>query len=603
MRRLIAKAGLFIAALGALVTSVAAQQPNSTDGSLVIGGVDGPPWPIALPVNTATWGVPLTLEFSGPPNQPFLLVHAPAGMLPAGASTQYGLLDLDPSLGLVTLGLFTTNGIGELNASVPVNSSFAGVVVNLQCFMAKPGSSAGAVLTAATKLSFVHNPMNAVYVSQSRGKAGNSGTSGAPFLTLAEGINAAFIAGSPYPEVLVEEGDYDEPTGFSFREGVNITGGYDAFFQGTIAGVKSRVFVGTGRALAKQIHTQPTEIRNLDLRAGDAVTPEEASIALEVRSCTNVLKFTDCQFVAGRGGDGIPGQDGNPVQGGKNGSNATISGWIGGVGGQGYPNGGGKGGNGIAGVKGQDGDNGAGPAGAGGTGGQPTACATADNGGHGKDGGNGAGGAGGQPSVGGDVDFSGNWYASKGFNGAFGAPGGGGGGGGAGGGRFCIAQPGLGGGGGGGGGASGNGGTGGGNGGASFAVFTFDTQSVFVSCIFAAGTGGDGAPAGNGGCGGTGGIGATDGWSPCCQEGNGGRGGDGGRGGSGGGGAGGSGGPSYGLRAAGNTGTPDISVGNTFLLGAGGTGAPGGIGGGCGSVGGNGAAGLPGPVGTTSIGP
>ncbi len=594
-------AWMLFVCLGGLAAPGAAQQQNSLDGSLVIGGIDGPPWPIVLPINTATWGVPLSLEFRGAASQPFLLVHAPAGILPAGTSTPYGLLDLDTSLGLVVLGVFNTNAIGELIVTVPVGAALAGVVANLQCFMSAPAKSSGIVLTAATRLSFVHNPMNAVYVSQSRGQPGNPGTSGKPFATLSEGLNAAFMAGAPYPEVLVEEGDYSEPSGFSFREGVNVTGGYDEFFQGTIPGVRSRVHVGTGRALATNFQTTSTTIKKLDIRAGDAIATQAASIAVEVKNCSNVLTFSDCQFVAGRGADGADGSHGAPVQNGQPGSSASFPGNFGGDGGPGYPNSGGKGGNGFPGLKGGNGDNGVGPGGGGGTGGQPTLCATADNGANGAKGADGAGGAGGSPTTGGEVDFGGTWYASKGFDGAFGAPGGGGGGGGAGGGRVCVAQPGVGGGGGGGGGASGNGGSGGDNGGASFAAYTFDAQAVFVNCTFAAGTGGSGGKGGNGGCGGVGGAGAVDGWSPCCQEGNGGKGGDGGRGGSGGGGAGGSGGPSYCVRAAGNGGL-DVSSGNTFITGVGGQGTAGGLGGGCGSVGQNGLPGLPGPSGTVLFG-
>src|SRR5690349_4172743 len=67
-----------------------ARRQIPVDASLTFGGVDGPPWPIVLPINTATWGVPLAVELRGAPIQAFLVDLAPAGMLASGIATKYG---------------------------------------------------------------------------------------------------------------------------------------------------------------------------------------------------------------------------------------------------------------------------------------------------------------------------------------------------------------------------------------------------------------------------------------------------------------------------------------------------------------------------------
>ena len=74
-----------------LATAATAQQPNSASASLTFDGIDGPSWPIVLPLNVQTWNSDLTLDIHGPPLQPFILVYAPAGVTvkarPCGATS------------------------------------------------------------------------------------------------------------------------------------------------------------------------------------------------------------------------------------------------------------------------------------------------------------------------------------------------------------------------------------------------------------------------------------------------------------------------------------------------------------------------------------
>ena len=101
-----------------------------------------------------------------------------------------------------------TEPYGSASFTTPLWPGAAGLDIGLQCLMSVPGSPAGFVLTAATHLSTVDIPTNAVFVSHSRGAPGNPGTAGSPFLTIAEGIAASLAAGAPYPAVYVEHGSY-----------------------------------------------------------------------------------------------------------------------------------------------------------------------------------------------------------------------------------------------------------------------------------------------------------------------------------------------------------------------------------------------------------
>jgi hypothetical protein len=79
-----------------VASSAIAQQPNTPNASMAFDGINGPPWPIVLPINVATWNPTITLEIIGQPYKPFLLVGAPAGVVSPGTPTPFGMLDLDP---------------------------------------------------------------------------------------------------------------------------------------------------------------------------------------------------------------------------------------------------------------------------------------------------------------------------------------------------------------------------------------------------------------------------------------------------------------------------------------------------------------------------
>jgi hypothetical protein len=569
-----------VAAAVALALAIGAQQPNTAAASMTLAGIDGPAWPIILPINVATWNPDLTIEISGPPLRPFLLAAAPAGVLGSGIPTQFGILDLNLAAGYSILldgtapmpagMLATTNSAGQWSLSVPLHAGTAGISTGLQCLMSVPAAPSGFVFTAATFLSTVNVPTSAVFVSHSRGAAGNPGTAGSPFLTLQQGIAAALAAGAPYPVVYVEHGSYT-PTGpVALTGGMNILGGLDAVSWTPVAGAYSTVNVGSDGISASAI-ASPTTISRLEVVAANATLPSAPdSIALRALTCSSSLAFVSCRFQAGNGAPGLIGAAPAAAADGGDGSGNN--------GGNGHPHDGGDGGN--AGSPGGNGGSGAagqgtgGGAGGGGSAGAP--CGGTNNGGHGDPGANGSHGAGGTPvAAGGAVINDGTFSEFTGGAGAAGAPGRGGGGGGGSGGNFCTNTSGRNGGGGGGGGAGGNGGGPGSSGGSSIAVTLFDSSPLFQDCVFATSTGGPGGQGGNAGSGGSGGSYANGG-SAGTFVGAGGHGGNGGNGGKGGGGAGGNGGCSLGVAKT-FASSPTFAGSSTFNIGAAGPGGPGGI--------------------------
>lgn len=597
-----------------LVFPARGQQPNSLNASMRIDGVDGPGWPIILPINVATWNPSLTLEINGPPYQPFVLVGAPAGVVAGGLPTAFGLVDLDLTGGVSFIldgtGMFLpfsftsllayTDNNGAASFVFPLSPSAAGLSTGLQCLMSVPASPSGFALTAATHLTTVNLPMNVLFVSHSRGAVGNPGTAGSPFLTFAEGMNAAFAAGAPYPEVRIEHGTHASTGGATMYPEVNVTGGFDPILWVPVPGAYSTINVGTSGILLENA-SAPTTIQRLKFIASNGGVGF-SSIAFKAKNCTSALTFVDCRFQAGNAGAGPAGAAGATGDSGSAGY--STSGSTGGLGGSTWPpfshnggDGGYGGGPGSAGGQGSWGN--PYPAGSGGSPSGGQTCSSSNNGGNGGGGLDGAlVGLGGlivsQP--GGSVNASGNWVAGfAGQTGQQGDHGEGGGGGGGSGGVACslaVQLSGFGGGGGGAGGEGGHGGAPGANGRASFAIHLHSSSPTFQDCTFDAGNGGPGGIGGPGGAGGPGGIGGQGGQGSGNPgtPGNGGSGGDGGYGRTGGGGTGGHGGPSWCVYRSG-TSAPTF-LGNTTLLPAvGGPGSPGGIGGGQGQSGSSGPSG------------
>jgi len=390
-----------------------------------------------------------------------------------------------------------------------------------------------------------------------------TGESDDPLPTITAGIEASLQAGRPYPPVLVAAGDYTES--LTLHPGISIHGGRDPGTWASVNDAWSVVDLGMTATYGSGI-TDTTVVSGLDLRAANTAPPVINSVALQLVSCGEELRFVRCRFLAGRGTDGSRGLDGSDTSSGSRGFNA--SGASGGDGGPGHHRGG-RGGDGKYLIDGQRGTAGEGPyPGGGGVGGsgftREDTGESGFNGGSGDDGANGTGGSsdGLAPATG--------WVPALGGNGRAGAHGSGGGGGG---GAMSTIWAGGGGGGGGSGGWGATGGFGGRGGGSSFAVYLYDAFPVFERCEFFSGDGGDGGPGGDGGRGGGGGGGGTGATLGFVKGGDGGRG---GRGGHGGGGQGGPGGSSFCIYRAGSACRDLTLIQAAFAFGAAGAGGEGG---------------------------
>jgi hypothetical protein len=605
---------MILGAAALFAASALGQQPNAVVASMTIDDLDGPGWPIVAPINVAIWNPDITLTIKGPPIQPFILASAPAGVLPLGVPTQFGIVDLDLSGGLTVildgtgpLSMSTllahTDATGSASFTSPLWPGAAGLDIGLQCLMSVPGSPAGFILTAATHLTTVDVPINAKFVSYSRGAAGNPGTAGSPFLTVQAGISAAFASGPPYPEVYLEAGAFPPSGTIQFQPAINVIGGFDPVSWLVIPGASTTISGSSAGTLVANAQTisVATSIQRIRFQAPNATSGGGASIAFRAKSCTSALGFTDCEFVAGNAQAGASGAAG--VAGEDGGDGVSPGGILngGGAGGAGHPNDGGNGGDGgsAAGGNGSAGDDGVGTgAGSGGSGSAGAFCSLTNPGGDGGNGNAGGNGAGGTitSSPGGAIDASGNWTpGTAGSGGASGGNGKGGGGGGGSGGKACTASVGNGGGGGGGGGGAGTGGGAGGNGGASFATHLHDSSPIFTNCTFTAGNGGTGGNGGAGASGGAGGSGGNGNTHLPSHVGAGGDAGNGGAGGKGGGGAAGHGGPSWCVYKSGTTSNPTFLGTLSLLPGVGGVGGNGGT---APSGGNPGQAGSGGPSGT-----
>ena len=77
------------ALLVAIAAAVAAfgQQPNTPAASMIIGGANGPPFPIMTQIETST---PVSALLQGGANAPFAILQSATGQVQAGAASFFG---------------------------------------------------------------------------------------------------------------------------------------------------------------------------------------------------------------------------------------------------------------------------------------------------------------------------------------------------------------------------------------------------------------------------------------------------------------------------------------------------------------------------------
>ncbi|MBR9990354.1 MAG: Ig-like domain-containing protein [Gemmatimonadetes bacterium] len=406
----------------------------------------------------------------------------------------------------------------------------------------------------------------------------NAGTRAEPFATIQTALETADEAGQ-FGDVYVAGGVYDGS--IWLRAGVSIYGGFDPVtFLRDVAAHETEINGGPQAIRGRHLSgNSPLTLNGLTIRAAnDSTLYEGSSYAIRLYSTPNVI-ISHNRIIAGSGTNGRDGLDGiNGVAGaaGSFGINASLfcSDLAGGAGGDnGVSNAGGNGGR-----SGRDGLTGQGGAASG------TGAGGAGDGDPGGNGGHGGTGStwpySGSPGIefGSLAPDGGNYIPSYGVNGVNGQSGVGGGGGG--GGADALFACGGSGGGGGGGGAGGQGGRAGGGGGGSFGIVVTgsSTNVTIVNNDITTGNGGHAGKGGAPGSGGAGGVGRTGG-NGTNGSGDGGRGGNGGAGGMGTPGTGGGGGPSIGIAVGIGSSTnltPTSLAGNTFTLGAAGSGGAGG---------------------------
>lgn len=501
----------------------------------------------------------------------------------------------DPD-GMVVLYEWDFEDDGVFDTSSPTDAVASPIYASAGTYLAKlrVTDDDGAIGLDVVTVNVMTAP-EAVYLSTT-GDDQNQGNIADPVATLARAYQAAASLG--VDTIRVEEGVYQETV--VLAEGFHVEGGYQtpAWSQGP--GLSE--FQGGAIAATATGITNTTLISQIQFTAADGA-PGNSSIAMRLDGCGSLLRFEDCVFRAGDGGDGSNGTTGSSGAPGGNGANGGFV-FCGGNAGSG-----GNGGSSGCGCSGGDGGDGGVPTGDGANGFaggcQGAVAGFGGDGGSeadGEDGTTGGSGLNGNPGQHGFVANNsgtvtgGLWVpfqSGNGTDGFCGRGGGGGGGGGGTGGVFRDETGGNGGGGGGGGGQPGIAGAGGSGGWASFGVFARGSQSTFVDCTFIAQRGGDGGNGGNGGAGGTGGAGGAGGTGCIADTGRGGNGGNGGDGGAGGGGAGGPGGPSYGIYRS-------ISslnlVSPVYQTGIGGTGGNGGLRGDAATQAPNGSQGLSGSI-------
>ena len=471
---------------------------------------------------------------------------------------------------------------------------------------------------------------------------GGCGSPDNPCGDLAGGVDKAKALGRP--TVIVAAGSYERLT--LTGSGVTVRGGYTDSFdrRGTSPGGSRTTTVqgAAGTATGFGVYSTAgvvvtalsgaTELRDLDIRGGNASGSGEPSYGIVVRNSGSLLTVRDSTVTAGRGSNGLPGNQGQNapttpaaaggagvnsrvfdvqcnIQRSPGGSAADTSAGEGGAGGSvdtgcgGIPNFTST--SGLSGGVGNPSNSSCGLGGPGGprSDGQPGAGGPGLTGCNGTAGSAGGAGAGGSAQVGGIS--GGVWVPATGATGGTGGAGtrGGGGGGGGGGGAtdncggfLCLFpnNPDSRGAGGGGGGAGGSAalssGAGGRAGGASIGVLLDASQPTFTGVTVVAGAGGTGGTGGRGAQGQIGGNGGAGGRGNCNASapdigpcgtvgtggGAGGQGGTGGPGGPSGAGGGGAGGPSVGIWAVNGASQPTASItlpGTAAAGGAGGSAA------------------------------
>ena len=128
-----------------------AQQPNSTDASLSINNVGGPPYPIQ---NVQVFsGVPGQMQFLGSPGMPIDLGQSPTLSI-GNQTTPMGILDLDyASIQIILLGEQIIDGTGQYTFTLTPSANLpSGLNMSYQASILAPAAPAGAVLTAATSI-------------------------------------------------------------------------------------------------------------------------------------------------------------------------------------------------------------------------------------------------------------------------------------------------------------------------------------------------------------------------------------------------------------------------------------------------------------------
>jgi hypothetical protein len=149
---------LAIAALAASVLD--AQQPNTPTASLICNGVNGPPFPIVVTVQS---NAPVSGLIQGRPNMPFVLARSISGLLQLGAATYFGdSLDLPVSPfpeivanGLLPASPFHTDANGNASVLGASPQSAVGSVTAFQAAVGDPFSPYGWSLTSAVALTLL----------------------------------------------------------------------------------------------------------------------------------------------------------------------------------------------------------------------------------------------------------------------------------------------------------------------------------------------------------------------------------------------------------------------------------------------------------------
>ncbi len=394
--------------------------------------------------------------------------------------------------------------------------------------------------------------LDAVFVDADAADGGD-GSRNAPFVTVAEGIEAALNRGRG--QVLIARGDYLEEIlleSLDLSQPFGIFGGFEPLDNWNRTVMATKIRRGNPAITVRNVQGE-LRLGGLSVAGTGGRERGENGYTVWLEDSEQVI-IDDCWINSATGAtgfDGSDGGDGTDGNGGGQGGNhdcidkniidictggctSATRGAAGSVDCNGLDPRGGRGG-----TSSGDGENGWG--GLGGLGGDGK---TQDQPGNAENGQNGTDGSQGDPGAAGEGGglVGGVWVGNTGGTGAVGQPGGGGGGGGGGSGYGCACDGSCGGGGGGGGsgGCGGLGGSGGGPGGGSFTIWVIDTPLTIVDTRVSGGMGGRGGAGGTGGDGGEGGSGGNPGSTAGgSTPGRGGAGGDGGPGGSGGGGAGG----------------------------------------------------------------